>query len=79
MWTDAECSIVHFDDLWDHQHSSRTIIGMSGDVCNMPSLHMKGSAEFHNMSTCDDSVMENEGYNYHTLNEEEEGGHRALE
>ena len=52
---------------------------MSGDVCNMPSLHMKGSAEFHNMSTCDDSVMENEGYNYHTLNEEEEGGHRALE
>ena len=48
---------------------------MSGDVCNMTSLHMKGSAEFHNMSNIDDNVMANECYNYHTLNVEEgEGG-----
>ena len=44
---------------------------MSGDVCNMTSLHMKGSAEFHNMSNSGDNVMANECYNYHTLNVEE--------
>ena len=44
---------------------------MSGDVGNMTSLHMKGSAEFHNMSNIDDNVMANECYNYHTLNVEE--------
>ena len=48
---------------------------MSGDVGNMTSLHMKGSAEFHNMSNSDVNVMANECYNYHTLNVEEgEGG-----
>ena len=48
---------------------------MSDDVCNMTSLHMKGSAEFHNMSNSGDNVMANECYNYHTLNVEEgEGG-----